>query len=145
MATNFFLIGYHFEEFRNQVSIRKKKLISRPALWPAHHCDLQSLQWWKPQKLHRSPFKWTTKSLLWYPFQCIECKATSITAGEFYGAVIPSNLDIPVNSIENRGSCLCPDPHIVDLQSVSKLVDMLCLKSFIYVKNNTLVSTTLYK
>ena len=24
MATNFFLIGYHFEEFRSQVAIRKK-------------------------------------------------------------------------------------------------------------------------
>ena len=30
MATNFFWIGYHFEEFRSQVAIRKKKLISRP-------------------------------------------------------------------------------------------------------------------
>ena len=32
MANNFFLIGYHFEEFRSQVTIRKKKLISRPVL-----------------------------------------------------------------------------------------------------------------
>ena len=30
MATNFFWIGYHFEEFRSQVAIKKKKLISRP-------------------------------------------------------------------------------------------------------------------
>ena len=30
MATNFFWIGYHFEEFRSQVAIRKKKLISHP-------------------------------------------------------------------------------------------------------------------
>ena len=30
MATNFFSLGYHFEEFRSQVAIRKKKLISRP-------------------------------------------------------------------------------------------------------------------
>ena len=30
MVTNFFWIGYHFEEFRSQVAIRKKKLISRP-------------------------------------------------------------------------------------------------------------------
>ena len=28
MATNVFWIGYHFEEFRSQVAIRKKKLIS---------------------------------------------------------------------------------------------------------------------
>ena len=32
MATNFFCIGYHFEKFSSQVAIRKKKLISRPAL-----------------------------------------------------------------------------------------------------------------
>ena len=32
MATNFFWIGYHFEEFRSQVAIREKKLISRPVL-----------------------------------------------------------------------------------------------------------------
>ena len=30
MATNFFWIGYHFEEFRSQVAIRKKILILRP-------------------------------------------------------------------------------------------------------------------
>ena len=30
MATNFFLIGYHFEEFRSLEAIRKKKLISHP-------------------------------------------------------------------------------------------------------------------
>ena len=30
MATNFFWIGYHFDEFRSQVAIRKKKLISHP-------------------------------------------------------------------------------------------------------------------
>ena len=30
MATDFFWIGYHFEEFRSQVAIRKKELISRP-------------------------------------------------------------------------------------------------------------------
>ena len=33
MATNFFWIGYHFEEFRSQEAIRKKKLISRPAMY----------------------------------------------------------------------------------------------------------------
>ena len=32
MATKVFWIGYHFEEFRSQVAIRKKKLISCPAL-----------------------------------------------------------------------------------------------------------------
>ena len=30
MATTFFWIGYHFEEFRSQMTIRKKKLISCP-------------------------------------------------------------------------------------------------------------------
>ena len=30
MATNYFWIGYRFEKFRNQVAIRKKKLISHP-------------------------------------------------------------------------------------------------------------------
>ena len=30
MAVSFFWIGYHFEKFRSQVAIRKKKLISRP-------------------------------------------------------------------------------------------------------------------
>ena len=30
MAPNFFWIGYHFEEFRSLVAIRKKKLNSRP-------------------------------------------------------------------------------------------------------------------
>ena len=34
MATFFFWIGYHFEEFRSQVAIRKKKkLISHPELY----------------------------------------------------------------------------------------------------------------
>ena len=28
MATNFFWIGYHFEKFRSQVAIRKKKKIN---------------------------------------------------------------------------------------------------------------------
>ena len=32
MVTNFFLIGNHFEEFRSQVAIRKKKLIIRLVL-----------------------------------------------------------------------------------------------------------------
>ena len=30
MVTNFFWIGYHFEEFRSQVAIWKKKSISHP-------------------------------------------------------------------------------------------------------------------
>ena len=32
MAISFFWIDYHFEKFRGQVAIRKKKQISRPAL-----------------------------------------------------------------------------------------------------------------
>ena len=32
------------------------------------------------------------KRLRWYPFQCVEWKATSVTATQFYGAFIPRNL-----------------------------------------------------
>ena len=39
-----------------------------------------------------------TKSLLWYPFRCVEREATSVTEAEYYEAVIPSNLYVPVNS-----------------------------------------------
>ena len=49
----------------------------------AHHGDLRSSQWSKPQKLHRPPFEWTTKRLLWYPFRCYEWRAGSFTAAEF--------------------------------------------------------------
>ena len=42
--------------------------------------------------LCRLPFKWANKSLLWHPFQFVEWKATSVTAAELYGTVIPSNL-----------------------------------------------------
>ena len=52
----------------------------------------------KPQKLHRPPFEWKNRSLLWYPFRCVEWKVTSVTAAEFCGAVIPSDLHVPVNS-----------------------------------------------
>ena len=38
------------------------------------------------------------KSLLWYPFRCVEWKVTSVTAAEFCGAVILSDLHVPVNS-----------------------------------------------
>ena len=64
----------------------------------AHHDDLWSSQWSKPQELHRPPFEWKNKSLLWYPFRCVEWKVTSVTAAEFCGAVIPSDLHVPVNS-----------------------------------------------
>ena len=46
----------------------------------AHHPDLRSSQWRKPQILHRPPFEWTTTSLLWYPFRCVELKALSSQA-----------------------------------------------------------------
>ena len=58
----------------------------------AYHGDLRSSQWSKPQELHRPPFEWKNKSLLWYPFRCVEWKATSVTAAECRGAVIPSDL-----------------------------------------------------
>ena len=48
MVTNFFWIGYHFDEFRNEVAIRKKKLISRPVqlrdtfvTWYGKHWNFQ--------------------------------------------------------------------------------------------------------
>ena len=46
----------------------------------AHHGDLRSSQWGKPQELNRPPFEWKNKSLLGYPFRCVEWKATSVTA-----------------------------------------------------------------
>ena len=64
----------------------------------AHHGDLRSSKRSKPQELHRLPFEWKNKSLLWYPFRCVEWKVTSVTAAEFCGAVIPSDLHVPVNS-----------------------------------------------
>ena len=64
----------------------------------AHHGDLRSSQWSKRQKLHRPPLEWKNKSLLWHPFRCVEWKASSVTAAEFCGAVIPSDLHVPVNS-----------------------------------------------
>ena len=57
----------------------------------AHHDNLRSSQWSKPQNFNRPPFGWTTtttKSLPWYPFRCVEWKATLVTEAEFY-AVIP--------------------------------------------------------
>ena len=50
------------------------------------------------QELNRLPFEWKNKSFLWLSFQCVEWKATSVTAAEFYGAVIPSDLHVLVNS-----------------------------------------------
>ena len=35
------------------------------------------------------------KSLLWHPSRCVEWKATSVTAAEFYGAVILNDLHVP--------------------------------------------------
>ena len=63
-----------------------------------HHGDLRSSQYSKPQKIHRPPFEWKNKSLLWYPFRCVEFKVTSVTAAEFCRAVILSDLHVPVNS-----------------------------------------------
>ena len=40
-----------------------------------HHGVLWSLRWRKPQKLHWSPFEWTSKSLLWYRFRCVAWKS----------------------------------------------------------------------
>ena len=46
-------------------------------LWLAHHEDIWSSQWSKPPEIHWPPFMRKNKSLLWYPFQCCEWKATS--------------------------------------------------------------------
>ena len=51
----------------------------------AHHGDIWSSLGNKHQKLHRPPFKWTTRSLLWYPFRFVEWKAKSVTTAEFTG------------------------------------------------------------
>ena len=51
----------------------------------AHHGDIWSSLGNKHQKLHRPPFEWTTRSLLWYPFRFVEWKAKSVTTAEFTG------------------------------------------------------------
>ena len=51
----------------------------------AHHGDIWSSLGNKHQKLHRPPFEWTTRSLLWYPFRFVEWKAKSVTTAEFNG------------------------------------------------------------
>ena len=80
------------------VSERLRSCWSPSRLACAHQGDLPSSHWGKPQKLNRSHFEWTTKSLLWYPYRCVDQKATSVTAAEFYCAVISSNLYVPANS-----------------------------------------------
>ena len=50
-----------------------------------HHGDIRPSQWSKPKKFHE--FGWTTKSLLWCPFRCVEWRARSVTEAEFYGSV----------------------------------------------------------
>ena len=42
---------------------------------------------------------WTIKSLFWYPFRCVEWKATWVTTAEFTDAFTQSNLYVPVNSV----------------------------------------------
>ena len=81
----------------------------------AHLGDFRSSQSSKPQKLHRPPLKRTTKSLLWYSFRGVEWKDTSVTAAEFYGAVIPSNLHIPANSLNTRLNSLFSNCHLKKL------------------------------
>ena len=64
-----------------------------------------SLSWRSPVialkqalELHRTPFEWATKSLLWSDILSDAWKATWVTAAETYSAVIPSNLHVLVNS-----------------------------------------------
>ena len=76
----------------NHDSVRATVIMLR-SIAASSSCDLRSSQWSKLQKLHRPPFEWKNNNLLWYPFRYFEWKATSVTAAEFYGAVIPSDLD----------------------------------------------------
>ena len=36
------------------------------------------------KKLHCPPFKWTSKSLLWYPFWCVESISVTCPAAKFF-------------------------------------------------------------
>ena len=92
----------------NQTGITVKIHTNHDGVW-ANMIMLKSIaarsSWRSPviavkqaQKLHRPPFEWKNKSLLWYPFRCVEWKVTSVTAAEFCCAVIPSDLHVPVNS-----------------------------------------------
>ena len=47
-----------------------------------HQGNFLPSHWSKPLKLHWLPFEWRTKSLLWYLFQYIQWKATSVTPAE---------------------------------------------------------------
>ena len=62
----------------------------------------------KAQKLHQLLFEWTTRSLLWYPLPCVEWKATSVTAGEFYGAVIQAYCSVLYESIAYADDSVVP-------------------------------------
>ena len=81
------------DEKYNQTGITVKIHSNHDGVW-ATMIKLKS----KPQKLHRTPFEWKNKSLLWYPFRCVEWKVTSVTAAEFCRAVIPRDLHVPMNS-----------------------------------------------
>ena len=96
------------DEKYNQTGITVKIHSNHDGVW-ANMIMLKSIaarsSWRSPviavkqaQKLHRPPFEWKNKSLLWYPFRCVEWKVTSVTAAEFCRAVIPRDLHVPMNS-----------------------------------------------
>ena len=108
-------------------------------LWLAHHFNLRSSQSRKPQKLHRPPFEWTTKSLHWYPFWCVVWKATLVTAAKFYGAVIPSNLYFLVNSAVVR-SFIKHTPWAVCFPTVMKKLACFYEPQFCWISLNISIS-----
>ena len=59
----------------------------------------------KASELHRPPFEWTSKRLLWYPFRCDEWKATSVTAEEYYSTVTASNPEFGCRSCLTHKPC----------------------------------------
>ena len=66
----------------------------------AHHGDLRSeiIAVKQASQTTSATLRVKNKSFLYYPSQRVERKATSVTAAEFYGAVIPSDLYVPLNS-----------------------------------------------
>ena len=67
-----------------------------------NNCDPSS-SWRSPviavKQASEITLSWTIKSLFWYPFRCVEWKATWVTTAEFTDAFTLSNLYVPVNSV----------------------------------------------
>ena len=96
------------DEKYNQTGIIVKIHTNHDGVW-ANMIMLKSiavrLSWRSPvitvkqaSKATSAALRVKNKSSFWYPFRCVEWKVTSATAAEFCGAVIPSDLHVPVNS-----------------------------------------------